>query len=199
MLLLRLTAISSSAKDCHLVFQSDPVFCSVPDSHSVDASTLPPTPTHREASMQSLAKPFKCPASGTKIGRNEISSQISRVHLKIILCGWTGVLTSRLWEMKLLLLGTSLTLIQEAHHSYLTFDSETVGGECVWRVFRGTVTFCEALWPGCNQIPARSNRWSHFWWERAEGRISYGGLAPTPSWSNWVACRSPFLLIPVLC
>ena len=116
-LLLRLTAISSSAKDCYLVFQSDPVFCRVPNSHSVDASTLPPNPTHREASMQSLTKPFKCPASGTKIGGNEISSQISRVHLKIMLRGWTGVLTSRLWEMKPLLLGTSLTLIHEAHHS----------------------------------------------------------------------------------
>lgn len=122
-LLLHLAALSSSAKDCHLVFQSDPVFCRVPNSHSVDASTLPPTPTHREASMQSLTKPFKCPASGTMIGGNEISSQISRVHLKIMLCGWTGVLTSRLGEMKLLLLGSSLTLIQEAHHSYyLTFD-----------------------------------------------------------------------------
>lgn len=160
---MHLTAISSSAKHCHLVFQSDPVCCRVPNSHSVDASTLPPTPTHREASMQSLTKPFKCPASWTKIGRNEISSQISRVHLKIILCGWTGVLISRLWEKKLLLLGTSLTLIQEAHHSYyLTSDSETVGGECVWRVFQRTVTFCEVPWPGCSQIPACSNRWSHF-------------------------------------
>lgn len=189
-LLLHLTAISSSAKDCHLVFQSDPVFCRVPNSHSVDASTLPQTPTHREASMQSLTKPFKCPASGTKIGGNEISSQISRVHLKIILYGWTGVLTSRLWEMKLLLLGASLTLIQEAHHSYcLTFDSETVGGECARRVFQATVTFSEALWPGCSQIPACSNRWFHFWSERAEGQIGYGGLAPAPSWSNWVVCH----------
>lgn len=78
--------------------------------------------------MQSLTKPFKCPASGTKIGGNEISSQISRVHLNFILCGLTGVLTSRLWEIKFLLLCTGLTLIQEPHHSYyLTFHLETVG------------------------------------------------------------------------
>lgn len=73
-LLFHLTAISSSAKDCHFIFQSDPVFCRVPNNHSVDASTLPPARTHRGASMQTLTKPFKCPASGTKIGGNEISS-----------------------------------------------------------------------------------------------------------------------------
>lgn len=95
--------------------------------------------------MQGLTKPFKCLANGTKIGGNEISSQISRVHLKITPCGRTGVLTSRLWETELLLLGTSLTLICEAGCSYyLTFGPQAVGEKRVWRVFQGTVTFREA-------------------------------------------------------
>lgn len=82
------------------------------------------------------------------------SPQISRVHLNFILCGWTGVLTSRLWEMKLLLLYTSLTLIQEPHHSYcLTFDSETVGGKCVFgECFEGQWLSVKP----CGQVAAES-------------------------------------------
>lgn len=190
-LLFHLTAISSSAKNCHFVFQSDPVFCRVPNNHGVDASTLPPAWTHRGASMQTLTKPFKCPASGTKIGGNEISSQISRVHLNFILCGWTGVLTSRLWEMKLLLLYTSLTLIQEPHHSYcLTFDSETVGGKCVFgECFEGQWLSMKP----CSQVAAESepvqtgDRICNQSGLRA-GPAGCGGPAPTPSWSNWVVC-----------
>lgn len=82
-------------------------------------------------------------------------SQISRVHLKITPCGRTGALTSRLWEIELLLLGTSLTLIREAGHSYyLTFGPEAVGEKHVWRVFQGTVPFREAQRAGGSWMPS---------------------------------------------
>lgn len=116
----------------------------------------PPTPIHTDASMQSLTKPSKCLANRTKIGGNEISSQISRVHLKISPCGRTGVLTRRLWEMKLLHLGTGSTLIYEDACSHsLTLDSDCWRKACLEGISRDGETFCKAQWPGCSQIPSR--------------------------------------------
>lgn len=69
---LHLTALNSSAEHWRLVFQSDPVFCRVPNS-PVLMPQPSPQPQHTEASMRGLTKPFKCPTNGTKIEGNEIS------------------------------------------------------------------------------------------------------------------------------
>lgn len=55
-------------------------------------------------------------------------------------------------------------------------------------MFWGTVTFSEALRPGCSWIWACSNRWFYFWSEWAKGRTGCGGPAPTLSWSNYMVC-----------